>query len=93
MGYAELHVIGRNVAEQGDQYVVIVLDRGIQVGTGAFNRAAEAAPEIEFPGQVEVVRKHPVILGDIRRTGPPKLPKTGPNEPPVKAVMLVAVRV
>ena len=51
---ADIHVIRGHVAQQSHQDVVVVLDRRIQAGVGSFDGAAEPAPEIEFPGQVEV---------------------------------------
>jgi len=52
---AHLSVVGRHVAEQRDQNVVVVLDRGVEGGDVRFDRPAESAPEVEFPGQVEPV--------------------------------------
>ena len=43
----------RGVGQQRYGYVVVVKDRRIERGFGRFNCPAEAAPEIELPGQIE----------------------------------------
>ena len=53
LGDAHLRVGRRHLAQEGDQHVVIVLDRGVQAGGVRFDRPPEPAPEIEFPAQVE----------------------------------------
>ena len=50
---ADLHVIRGHVAQQGDQHVVVALDGGIQLGVRGRHRAAEPAPEVELPGEIE----------------------------------------
>ena len=47
---AILHVVRGHVGEEHDEHIVVVFDRGIEFGIGRFDRAAVAAPEIEFPG-------------------------------------------
>src|SRR5262249_26980217 len=50
---AYLDIVRGHIAQQRDQHVVVVIDGGVQVGAGRFNGAAEAAPEVELPGEIE----------------------------------------
>ena len=53
---AHLRIVRRHVAQQGDQHVIEVLDRGVQAVVGRFNGPAKLAPEVEFPGEGEPER-------------------------------------
>ena len=50
-----VHVVRRHVADQRHQRVVVVLHREVELVLGGDHRAAEAAPEVQFPGQAEPV--------------------------------------
>ena len=49
LGRAIRHIIRRHVAQERDQHVVVVLDRGIQGGGIGFDGPPQAAPEVESP--------------------------------------------
>ena len=67
---AELHVVRGDVCDHGHEDVGIVLDGGVELRARGFDRAAEAAPEIEFPGQVEVGRQLAGVAVDRRDARP-----------------------
>ena len=50
---ADFDVSRGDVGEQRDEHVVVVFDRRVQVGVSRFDGAAKAAPEVEFPRQIE----------------------------------------
>ena len=50
---ADLHVRGRDLGDEAHQHVVVVGDRGEQLGVGRLDGAAEPAPEIDLPGRIE----------------------------------------
>ena len=55
LGRAIGDIIRRHVAQERDQHVVVVLDRGIQGGGVGFDGPPQAAPEVELPTEVEPV--------------------------------------
>ena len=55
LGDPILHVVRGDVRQQGHQGCVIVLHRSIQAGIGRLDVPADAAPQVEFPAQVEAV--------------------------------------
>ena len=63
-----LHVVRGHVAQQGDQDVVVVRHRGVEVGRVRFDRPAEPAPEIEFP--VEIEAEVPLAVKRLRDACP-----------------------
>ena len=64
LGDPVLHVIRGHVGQQGHQGGIVVFDRSIQVGIGGLDRAAETAPEIELPAQVEAGRPVGIEVAD-----------------------------
>ena len=50
---ADLDVGGRDLGDEAHQHVVVVGDRGEQLGVGRLDAAAEPAPEIDLPGRIE----------------------------------------
>ena len=50
---ADLDVVGGHVAQQRDEHLVVIGHRGVEVVVGRRDGAAEPAPKIELPGQVE----------------------------------------
>ena len=60
---ADLDVVRRHLGDQQDEHVVVVFDGGIQLGIGGLDGAAESAPEIDFPGQIEA---HVRIIEEAR---------------------------
>src|SRR5271166_5596654 len=67
---AHLRVISCHVAQQGDQHVIVILDRGVQAVVGRFNGTAEPAPEVELPGEGEPVSPLRVERrADVRAVG------------------------
>ena len=54
----------RLVGEQSHQSAVVILDAGIQAGVGGFDAAAETAPEIQLPAQIEAGGPVRVIVAD-----------------------------
>ncbi len=60
LGRAIGHVIRRHVAQERDQHVVVVLDRGIQGRGIGFDGPPQAAPEVDLPTEVEPVVPLPV---------------------------------
>ena len=40
-----------DLRQEQDQGVVVVPDRGVQIGVGRFDAAAISSPEVEFPGE------------------------------------------
>ena len=73
---ADLRVIGRHVTQHGDQHIVVVLDRGVEVVVGGNDRAPQPAPEVELPRHVEarvVLAKEPLLdeaaIGQLRADG------------------------
>ena len=65
LGRAIRHIIRRHVAQERDQHVVVVLDRGIQGGGIGFDGPPQAAPEVELPAEVEPVV--PLVIPPFRR--------------------------
>ena len=53
LGHPELHVIRRHVGQERHQGVVVVFDRSVEAAVGGLDGPAVAAPEIQFPAQVE----------------------------------------
>ena len=64
-----LHVVGGHVAQQRDQHVVVVLDRGVQAGVGRLDGPAERAPEVEFPRETEALVPLTVVALDAESVG------------------------
>ena len=64
LGGAKLHVSRGRVGQQRDQHVVVVFDRGVQVGVCGLDRPAEAAPEIQFPGETKT--EVPLLIETLR---------------------------
>lgn len=67
---AHLRVVSPHVAQQGDQHVIVILDRGVQAIVGRFNGTAEPAPEVELPDEGEPVSPLRVERrADVRAVG------------------------
>ena len=55
LGRAVRHVVRRHIAQERDQHVVVIINRGVQAGRIGLDGPPQAAPEVQFPTQVEPV--------------------------------------
>jgi len=62
-GGADPDIGRRNVAEERDENLVVVRDRGEIGGVGRFDPAAKFAPKIQFPGRLDGKRISPETVG------------------------------
>src|SRR5215510_79649 len=61
---ADFHVGAGYIADQGNQHVVVVGDRGQERGVGGFDGAAKFTPEIQFPCRLAAKLVDPIGVGN-----------------------------